>query len=278
MIHHIVVSEEAAGPLRQAAQSQESLHGRVWVLEDHLSLGPLHKGEAEGFTARRQQFWSQILGKEAEPVPDMEKLLEISAILFREPGDEAWFWLSDRADDVAAYLWTLPYMTRHLGRYRILAYARLPFLNAEGKVFYPRHMGELTEAELVKARRLAIPLTESEAEFDLDHWNQLQQQQGLLRKWAGGKKLMEVSEDYYDAALLQSLPARWMRGSRWIPLIQAQVPLPLPFLLGRLKQAVAEGKAAWKGSWDKELKDWEICRPASPKELVEGEEANQDRS
>lgn len=261
MIHHIVVGEEAATSLQQAAETQEELQGRVWVLEDRLSVGPLHKGEAEGFTARRQQYWTAILGKEAEPIPDMEKVLELSARMFREPEDEAWFWLSDSADDVAAYLWSLPYLSKHLGRYRVLAYSRLPFLNGEGKVFYPRHIGELGVGELVKARKLAILLTSSEAEFDIDHWSQIQEQGGLLRKWAGGRKLVEVEENHYDSSLIDTLPSKWTRGSRWIPLLQAQFSLPLPFLIRRLKRAVEEGKAAWRGTWDKEIKDWEVCRP-----------------
>src|SRR5690606_29825270 len=214
MIHHIVVSREAAKNLEQAAEEQEALRGKVWVLEDSLSVGPLDRGEAEGFTIRRQQYWSLLKGQEVDPIPDMERIGELSARLYRHEEEEAWFWLSSSADDLAAYLWSLPYMVKHLGRYRILSFARLPFLNEAGTVFYPQHLGEISIPELVKARKLAIPLTEQEAAFDLEHAQQLRDEGAALRLSTGSKKLVSVGEDYFDPLILDALPPRFMRGSR----------------------------------------------------------------
>ena len=173
MIYHIVVGDEAARPLAEAVATGPSMAGEVVVMKDILHVGPLQRGVEQSFSALRSKWW-QAVAPEAKPpieVDDLERLLGVSNELYKDSDAQAWCWMAPGPADVCAYYWMLPYLGKHSGRLFIVNMANLPFLNEAGKVFYPKSISELLPKEIIKARRLARPVTATEIEMDVDAWH-----------------------------------------------------------------------------------------------------------
>lgn len=267
MIYHIVVGDMAAGPLRDAVEAEPSMQGEVVVMKDILHVGPLLRAEGQSFSNLRSTFWNRVLPYEKDPVAvdDMERLLEISSELYKDGDAQAWFWMAPWPADVCAYHWLLFYLSKHLPRFYLVSIAGLPFLNGEGKVYYPRSLSEILPRELVKARRLARPVTPAEVEIDGEEWRRLVAANDGVRSYEGGKKLKGHGEDYYDALLLAGCGTQWAKAARIIAqsIGKQAVPTGDLWLAWRLRELAASGKLALKGDPSKSLKDWELRLPES---------------
>ena len=196
MITHIVVGDEAARPLQEAISLEPSMAGELLVLRDILNVGPLQKEAGSSFSELRSDFWQDVTLKPELRTDDMERLLALSAAMHQQPEHEAWVWMAPLPADVCAYHWTVKYLSKYPGRFKLLHIAGLPFLNEQGKVFFPKSLSEILPRELVKARRLARPVTTSEAELDADSWEQLVAADSGIRTLEGGKKLISRPEDF----------------------------------------------------------------------------------
>src|SRR3569832_723732 len=102
MIYHFVVGDMAAEPLKAAIMSEPSMEGEVVVLKDILHVGPIKKEEGGSFSELRSAFWQQVVPNEKNPivVNDMERLLEISAAMYKVESIVAWFWMAPWPADV----------------------------------------------------------------------------------------------------------------------------------------------------------------------------------
>jgi hypothetical protein len=207
MIHHIVVGEEAAKAFSAAQNVAQELEGEIHILLDDLQSGPLQKPEGQSFSAMRSAYWHSISNDplSLERIADQERILMLSTELNKNPNDRAWIWIAPSATDICAYYWIIAHLNTHIGRLHILNTSNLPFLDAEGRVFYPTRLSELQPKEIVKARRLARPITPSELEIDQDAWNQLVAENAALRSLEGGKKLRSRPDDFYDSKILSCL-------------------------------------------------------------------------
>src|SRR5690606_1822153 len=101
-------------------------------------------------------------------VDDMERLLSVSGEMFKDGNIQTWFWIAPSPADICAYYWALPYLSKHSGRFSIINISGLPFLDENGKLFYPKSISYILPKELVKARKLARQVTPSEMEVDSD--------------------------------------------------------------------------------------------------------------
>ena len=158
----------AAQPLLEAVSNEPSMHGEVLALKDILHVGPIKKAPGQSFSQLRTEFWKEVVNDEKQEIEvnDLEKLLEITTQLHNNPDAVVWLWMAPWPADVCAYYWMLNYMSKHLDRFYVLNLAGLPFLNEEGKVYYPKNISEILPKELVKARRLARAVTPAELEVD----------------------------------------------------------------------------------------------------------------
>lgn len=265
MIYHLIVGDMAAQPLLEAVASEASLQGEVVVLRDILHVGPLQKGEGQTFSGLRSNFWNEAAPNEKAPVEvnDMERILEVSAAMFKDENIQAWFWMAPAPADVCAYHWLLRYLGKHSNRFFLVNIAGLPFLNEAGKVFYPKGFGEILPKEIIKARRLARIVTPAELEVDGDEWNKLVEQNTGLRTHEGGKKLLSRGEDYYDAQLLSFCSGQYQKASRIVSQALGKYGIPTGdlWLAWRLRQLAASGQLQLQGDATKTLKDWEIKLP-----------------
>jgi len=265
MIYHFVVGDLAAQPLMEAVAAEEQLKGEVIVLKDILHVGPLKKEEGQSFSEMRSAYWQEIAPNEKHPiqVDDMERMLEVSAAMYRDESVQAWIWMAPWPADVCAYYWLLPYLTKHKGRFHIVNIAGLPFLDENGKVFYPKSISQILPKELVKARRLARQVTPSEMEVDTDEWKKLVEENAPLRTHEGGKKIVSREVSHYDAWLLSFCSLQFQKGSKIVRQIlhKYMVPPGDTWLGWRLRQLAAEGRLVIQGDPGRALNEFDVKLP-----------------
>jgi Domain of unknown function (DUF1835) len=157
MIYHIVTGETAAAPLNEAIVMDPSMAGEVVVMKDTLNIGPLQKGEDQKFSELRAEYLQMVINNEKTPavVDDMERLLDVALALSKDEEAVVWVWMAPWPADLCVYHWVLKYLGNYLGRFFVINIAGLPFLDENGKIFYPKNIGEILPKELVKARKLA---------------------------------------------------------------------------------------------------------------------------
>ena len=262
MIYHIVVGDFAAEPLREAVAATPSLEGEVVVMKDLLHIGPLQKAEGQHFSALRSVWWQHVAPAEKTPivVGDMERLLEVSNELYKNPEAQAWCWMAPWPADVTAYYWMLPYLSKHAGRFYIVNIANLPFLDAAGKVFYPKNISEILPRELIKASRLARPVTPAEVEMDGEEWKKMVAQNAGIRTHEGGKKLAAQEAGFYDAILLNYCTSQFSKASRVLQQAMSRHIMPTGdlHLAWRLRQMAEQGLLALRGDITKSYRDWDV--------------------
>lgn len=257
----------AAAPLQEAIHAEASLQGELTVLKDILHIGPILKQEGQSFSELRSAFWQQAVVNEKNlvQVDDMERLLEVSNALYKDPEAQAWFWMAPSPADVCAYHWMLPYLARHTGRFYLLNIAGLPFLDENGKVFYPKSISEILPKELIKARKLARQVTPAEVEVDGEEWQRLTDENAGIRTHGGGKKLASQPETYYDDQLASFCSHQFQKASRIITQAMGKFGIPTgdTYLGWRLREMAAAGRLQLQGDVTKALKDFEVKLPGS---------------
>ncbi len=265
MIYHITVGDFAATPLKEAINLEPSMQGEVFILKDILHVGPILKDEGTSFSAMRSAFWQQVIGNDKNPaeVNDMERLLDLSNEMFKDESIQAWFWMAPTPADICAYFWMLKYLSKHPGRLYIVNIANLPFLDENGKVFYPKSLSEIQPKEIVKARRLARHVTPAEVEVDTDDWKRIVDENAGIRTHEGGKKLTSRTETYYDDQLISFCSQQFQKASRIVgqAITKFGIPTGDIYLGWRLRKLAEEGRLQLQGDIAKTLKDYDVKLP-----------------
>ncbi len=262
MIYHFVIGDDAAKPLEEAVLAEPTLAGKVVVLRDILNVGPIQKGDGLSFSEMRTAFWQEVSAQEKLPaeIDDMERLLECSKDMFQDETIQAWFWIAPIPADIAAYYWALPYLSKHMGRLFLVNIAGLPFLDENGKVFFPKSISYILPKELIKARRLARPVTPAEVEVDSEEWKKLVSENALIRSHEGGRKLVSKADEYYDDQIIGFCTQQFQKASRVIGNVinKHQNPTGDVFLTWRLRKLIESGSLEAKGDVAKSLRDFEV--------------------
>jgi len=265
MIYHFVVGDEAAAPLREAVQAGPAMAGEVVVLKDILHVGPLLREEGTSFSALRSAFWQQVTASEKNPVTvdDTERLLTVSNAMRADKTAQAWIWMAPAASDVCAYYWALPFLSQHNGRLWILQIAGLPFLDENGKVYFPKNISGILPKELIKARRLARPVTPAEVEVDTEEWRRLTAENAPIRTHEGGKKIQSREVTHYDNQLTGFCTPQFQKASRIISQAIGKFHIPTGdlYLGWRLRQLAEQGTLQLQGDVGKTLRDFEVKLP-----------------
>lgn len=267
MIYHFTVGDMAAQPLKEAILENDE----VIVIKDLLHIGSLAKQDGQSFSELRSSFWQVVAPNEKNPivVDDMERLLEVSAAMYKDETIQAWFWVAPWAADVCAYYWLLPYLSKHLGRFYIVNIAGLPFLDEQGKLYYPKNISEIAPKELIKAKKLARQITPSEVEVDTDEWKKLVEDNMEIRVHEGGKKIISKSIDYYDDQLLSFCSQQFQKASKIIRQTISKYTIPTGdiFLTYRLRELIKKGQLKANGNIEKAANEFDICLPNQENEI-----------
>ena len=241
------------------------MEGEVIVMKDVLSVGPIKKEEGQKFSELRSEFWQQVAPNDKNPiqVDDMERLLEIVLTLSKDEDAKVWLWTAPWPADICLYHWSLKYLGNYLGRFFVINIAGLPFLDENGKVFYPKSIGEIQPKELIKAKRLARAVNPAELETDGEEWRKLVEANAGIRTHEGGKKLSSKSEEFYDNQLISFCSHQYQKASKVINQTIAKYNIPTGdvYLGWRLRKMFEAGRLELQGDTTKMLKDFEVKLP-----------------
>ena len=273
MIYHIVTGDIAAAPLKDAIVMDPTMEGEIVVIKDVLSVGPLQKEEGQSFSEMRSAFWQEVVTNDKNPiqVDDLERLLQAGNELSKNEDAKIWLWIAPWPADICTYHWVLQYLGKYIGRLYVINIAGLPFLDENGKVFFPKSIGEILPKEVVKARRLARPVTPAEIEVDGEEWSKLVIENAGIRIHEGGKRLISKGADHYDNQLISFASQQYQKASKIIgqALSKFNIPTGDLYLGWRLSQLVAADKLNLQGDITKTLKDFEVKLPSGLLEFGE---------
>lgn len=198
---HIVVGDHAAETLKTAFDSIEKSEP-IFVVKDVFNVGPLRSEELP-FSLLRAGFWQEVSGVEQVAVDDLERLMELSTQLTNGDADEVCFWMSGIPAELCTYFWLLHFLKKHMGKFYIINISGLPFIDDEGKLFYPEGIASLPQRQVLKAVKLARMVTPSEWETDGDEWKRLiGETETGIRISTGAKQIVGKPIDFYDKNLV----------------------------------------------------------------------------
>jgi len=273
MIYHIVTGDLAAAALNEAIAMNGEMEGEVLVVKDVLSVGPLQKEEGQKFSDLRSAFWQEVMNNEKNPVQvdDLERLLQTGNELSKNESDKVWVWVAPWPADICTYYWILQYLGKYAGRLYVVNIAGLPFLDDNGKVFFPRSIAEILPKELVKARRLARLVTPAELEVDGDEWKKLVKENTGVRILEGGKRLLSKGADHYDNQLISFASQQYQKASKIMGQALAKFNMPPGdvYLGWRLRKMVEADRLQLQGDVTKTLKDFEVKLPSGLLEFAD---------
>ena len=171
--------------------------------------------------------------------------------------------MGQNALDVTGYYWIMSQLKAFQGRVWIIFMNNLPCINEKGQLFFPTQISELQPREVIKAKKLARPITLSEFEVDPDEWTRLAAENAGVRILEGGKKIVGKEVTYYDTELLKSLTPDWQKATRVIAHTRNRMKGKISdrFLLWRIRELISLGRFAVNGDLSKGWKDVELRLP-----------------
>lgn len=238
-----------------------SMEGEVFEIKDEWGVGPLQNLDTEeGWNARQAWWKEQLAGSpyNAEAltasIDDRKTVEQVRAALGADPELEAWLWMGQNQHDVTGYYWLMPQLREYQGRLMIVYLNNLPFINEKGQLFYPWSVHDILPKEVIKAKKLARPITLSEFEIDPDEWRKISEENAPVRILEGGKKIVGKEENFYDHEIVKNITADWQKGNRVLmnTLHRMKIKTGDVFLMQRMKHLVNTGRIEMMG----DLKGW----------------------
>jgi hypothetical protein len=278
---HIVFNGSEVNLMKEVIKLDESLSGEVIQVKDDFAVGPLVDIETnEGWNAR-VSWWQELLKNspyENDPVTFFDDRQTVNKIKeqLNNSLDQVWIWMAQNQHDVCGYFWFMQHFKDYQGRIFVIYLNNLPFINEKGQLFYPSWIHEIQPKELLKAKRLARPISISEFEIDPDEWKKLCAENSLVRTLEGGKKIVGKDETFYDGEVLRNLTSEWQRATRVLmnTLHRMKIKTGDVFLMWRMKEMVSQGRIEVLGDVNKGWKEFDVRLPGAQRtEETRSEEA-----
>jgi hypothetical protein len=254
---HVVFQQADIEVLQKAIEMDESLAGDIVEIKDDYAVGPLvNLDKAEGWQ-ERTNWWMSLLDntpyKETSSMIDDRLAVHHLKQKLDEGSDEVWLWMGQNQHDVCGYYWLMSQLKDYQGRVFVLYLNNLPFLNEKGNLFYPAAIHEILPKEILKAKKLARPITLSEFEVDPDEWKKLSNENAMVRILEGGKKIAGKEETFYDKELLSYINGEWQKVHKVFTSLFSKMKVRTGdvFLSWRMKRLAEEGKLEIQGDWTK---------------------------
>jgi len=266
---HIVFNASEVNLMKEVIKLDEGLTGTVLQIKDDFAVGPLIDIESEEGWNSRVTWWRELLKSspyENDPqtfFDDRETIKKIKQQLDADASEQVWIWMGQNQHDVCGYYWLVQYFKEYQGRVQVIYLNNLPFINEKGQLFYPSWLSEIQPKELLKAKRLARPITMSEFEVDPDEWKKLCAENSTVRILEGGKKIVGKDETFYDGEILKNLTNEWQKATRVLTntLHRMKIKTGDVFLMWRMKELIAQGRIEVLGETNKTWKEFDIKVP-----------------
>jgi hypothetical protein len=274
---HIVFNASEVNLLKNVIKFDEDLTGTVSQIKDDFAVGPLIDIETEEGWNSRVNWWRELLKHspyENDPqtfFDDRETVKKIKEQLDTNAQDHVWIWMGQNQHDVCGYYWFIQHFKEYQGRIKVIYLNNLPFINEKGQLFYPSWIGEIQPKELLKAKRLARPVTMSEFEVDPDEWTKLCVENSTVRILEGGKKIVSRDEIFYDNEILKNLTNDWQKATRVLTntLHRMNIKTGDVFLMWRMKELIVQGRIEVLGDVNKSWKEFDVKLPGTQTESAE---------
>lgn len=266
---HIVFNASDISLLKEVIKLDETLAGDVIQIREEFGVGPLDGIDIEEGWQARASWWRNLLKNspyQNDPqsfFDDRETVKKIKDHLDDKADDQVWIWIGQNQHDVCGYYWLVSQFKDYPGRLFIIYLNNLPFINEKGQLFYPSWIQEIQPKELLKAKKLARPVTASEFEIDPDEWKKLCVENAIVRILEGGKKIVGKDETFYDSEILKNSTAEWQKASRVLSntLHRMKIKTGDVFLMWRMKELILQGKIEVLGDAEKGWKEFDIRLP-----------------
>ena len=266
---HVIFNAADVNLIREVIKLDESLSGNVIQIKDDFAVGPLINVETEEGWNSRVSWWRDLLKNspyENDPqtfFDDRETVKKLEEQLDTDLEVQVWIWMGQNQHDVCGYYWFIQFFKEYQGRVQVIYLNNLPFINEKGQLFYPSWIGEIQPKELLKAKRLARPITMSEFEIDPDEWKKLCVENSAVRILEGGKKIISKDETFYDSEILKNLTNEWQKATRVMTntLHRMKIKTGDVFIMWRMKELIAQGRIEVLGDINKSWKEFDIKLP-----------------
>ena len=259
---HIVFQQADVDTLQKAILLDESLKGEIIEIQDELAVGPITDIFTEEGYNNRRKWWKDVLEYSPYPysennVDDRKKITSVKEYLDADFNEQAWIWVAPNQHDVCGYYWLISQLKEYEKRVFILSLNNLPFINEKGNIFYPVDLHEIPAKEFIKAKKLARPVTLSEFELDSDEWKKLCNENGIVRIFDGGKKIVSKDVSYYDKDILKAVTHELQKLQKIFQILFGKMKVHTGdvFLVWRMKELINEGKLELQGDWNNGWKD-----------------------
>lgn len=273
---HIVFNASEVNLMKDVIKLDEDLAGVVLQVKDDFAAGPLIGIETEEGWNSRVNWWRELLKRspyENDPqtfFDDRETIKKIKEQLDTN-AHEVCIWMGQNQHDVCGYYWFIQHFSEYQGRIQVIYLNNLPFINEKGQLFYPSWISDIQPKELLKAKRLARPVTLSEFEVDPDEWKKLCAENAMVRILEGGKKIVSRDETFYDGEILKNLTNEWQKATRVLTnsLHRMKIKTGDVFLMWRMKELITKGRIEVLGDVNKTWKEFDVKLPGTQKESAE---------
>ena len=274
---HIVFNASEVNLIKDVIKLDESLAGNVLQIKDDFAVGPLIDIDMEEGWNSRVNWWKELLKSspyENDPqtfFDDRETVKKIREQLDNNADENVWIWMGQNQHDVCGYYWFMQHFKEYQGRIQVIYLNNLPFINEKGQLFYPSWLSEIQPKELLKAKRLARPVTTSEFEIDPDEWRKLCMENSMVRMLEGGKKIVGKEERFYDGEILKNLTNDWQKATRVLTntLHRMKIKTGDVFIMWRMKDLIAQGRIEVLGDMNKSWKEFDVKLPSARVENTE---------
>ena len=270
---HIVFQHADVNLLLEAMKLDESLNGEVVEIKDEWGVGPLKDIDIDEGWQARINWWIQLLAgspyeKNMGSFDDRETVRVIKEKLDADETLDAWIWMGQNQHDVTGYYWLMPQLKAYQGRVMILYLNNLPFINEKGQIFYPWSVHDILPKEVVKAKKLARPITLSEFEVDPDEWKKISDENATVRILEGGKKIVGKEDSFYDTEVMKNITNEWQKATRVLTntLHRMKIKTGDVFIMWRMKQLINDGKIETMGDVNGGWKEFDVRKAGAQSE------------
>jgi hypothetical protein len=276
---HIVFNASEVNLMKDVIKLDEDLAGTVLQVKDDFAVGPLIGIETEEGWNSRVNWWKELL-KRSPYDNDPQTLFDDRETIkkIKEQRDttahHVCIWMGQNQHDVCGYYWFIQHFKEFQGKIQVIYLNNLPFISEKGQLFYPSWIGDIQPKELLKAKRLARPVTLSEFEVDPDEWKKLCAENSMVRILEGGKKIVGRDETFYDGEILKNLTNEWQKATRVLTntLHRMKIKTGDVFLMWRMKELITNGRIEVLGDVNKTWKEFDVKLPGGQTENAELED------
>jgi len=266
---HIIFNAADGNLIKDVIKLDESLGGNVLQIKDDFAVGPLLDIETDEGWNSRVSWWRELLKNSPYEndsqtfFDDRQTVIQIKEQLNADPSKQVWIWMGQNQHDVCGYYWFMQHFKDYQGTIQVIYLNNLPFINEKGQLFYPSWLGEIQPRELLKAKRLARPITMSEFEVDPDEWKKLCAENSTVRILEGGKKIVGKDEAFYDGEILKNLTNDWQKATRVLTntLHRMKIKTGDVFIMWRLKELITQGRIEPLGDINRTWKEFDVKLP-----------------